>query len=320
MNKKLSILTLLVVLVNISLCQKNKLTETLRYYQSGNLDIAKTLIDEVSKHSETIWDANTWYYRGYIYKDLYTQRDKANKQSPFRTEAVNSFLKQMELDTYAKLRENVVKNINYLAVTIYNDAATSINAEEYRIAIVNFDLYKKIMHKIEPEKSFYELDKKFQIAMDSISIKIYGNDSSKIYIPKTNTRSFETRIPLEKIGKSFKLRATVNDKLTFDFILDTGADNVVISPDVFITYWKAGEIKKSDILEWVEFSIADGSTAIGLKFIIKKITMEDITVENVIASVLKTPNDYDMLLGMSVLERFGKYTIDHTNNVLIINR
>lgn len=179
MNKKLSIVALLLLLVGTAFGQRDKLTKALRYYQAGNLDTARMLIDSASMHSETARDASTWYYRGYIYKDLYNQREKADKQSPFRMEAVRSFQKQMELDTAKTLRDNVMKNINYVATTIYNDAATSINITEYPIAISNFNKYKEIIRGIDSTRNFNDLEIQLHSALGSIYMQIYENDREK---------------------------------------------------------------------------------------------------------------------------------------------
>lgn len=177
--RQLCIIALLMHFAEIAFAQRDKLTKALRYYQAGSLDTAKMLIDSAAFHPETSKDASTWYYRGYIYKDIYNQRDKANKQSQIRLESVNSFLKQMELDTAKSLRENVEKNINYIATTIYNDAATSINITEYPIAIANFDKYKQIIRKIDSTRAFTDLEIQLHSALGSIYMQIYENDREK---------------------------------------------------------------------------------------------------------------------------------------------
>jgi tetratricopeptide (TPR) repeat protein len=179
MKKKLSIVALLMLITGIAFGQRDKLTKALRYYQAGSLDTAKLLIDSASIHPETAKDASTWYYRGYIYKDFYNQRDKANKQSAIRLEAVRSFFKQMELDTAGTYRDNVLKNVNYIANTIYNDAATSININEYPVAIANFDKYKEIILHIDSARKFNDLEIQLHSALGSIYMQIYENDREK---------------------------------------------------------------------------------------------------------------------------------------------
>lgn len=179
MIKRLSIVMLLFFIAGIAFGQRDKLTKALRYYQAGSLDTARLLIDSASMHPETAKDASTWYYRGYIYKDLYNQREKNDKQSPIRLEAVRSFLKQIELDTSKSLKDNVLKNINYAANTIYNDAATSINMSEYPIAISNFEKYKEIIRQIDSTRKFTDLEIQLHSALGSIYMQIFENDRDK---------------------------------------------------------------------------------------------------------------------------------------------
>lgn len=179
MKRKLSFVVLLMLMGGIAFGQRDKLTKALRYYQAGSLDTARMFIDSASVHPETAKDASTWYYRGYIYKDLYNQREKSDKQSPIRLEAVRSFLKQIELDTAKTLKDNVIKNINYVATTIYNDAATSININEYPIAIGNFDKYKEIIREIDTTRKFNDLEIQLHSALGSIYMQIYENDREK---------------------------------------------------------------------------------------------------------------------------------------------
>ena len=62
---------------------------------------------------------------------------------------------------------------------------------------------------------------------------------------------------------------------------------------------------------------ADGSIANGAIVRIKEVKVGDCTLKNIEASVIKNQKA-PLLLGQSVLERFGSITIDNQNNRLII--
>lgn len=170
--------------------------------------------------------------------------------------------------------------------------------------------------KIEAEKN---IDKK--IALLEILKKDYPSKSSKIDDLIKEAKSHkQIRIPLTQHGNTRSLKAKINNTLSFDFILDTGADNVLVAPDVFITFYKAGLITDKDIKGKQNFNIADGTTVQGLKFILKEIQIDDIVLNNVEASVITGGADYDMLLGGSVFEKLGKISIDYKNSELIIEK
>ncbi len=126
-------------------------------------------------------------------------------------------------------------------------------------------------------------------------------------------------IPLVRVGNSNKIKAKINGTLTFDFILDTGADNVLVSPEIFITFCKAGLITNTDFIGKNYFSIADGSSVVGYKFYLREIQIGDIVLYNVEASVIEGGSG-DMLLGGSVFKKIGKITIDYDNDQLIIDK
>src|SRR5271169_6300490 len=52
----------------------------------------------------------------------------------------------------------------------------------------------------------------------------------------------------------------INDAITLNFLLDSGASDVVIPPDVFLTLMRTGTIKKTDFMGAVTTALADGST------------------------------------------------------------
>jgi len=148
----------------------------------------------------------------------------------------------------------------------------------------------------------------------------YPSKSTQLVNLINETRKHkQIRIPLTKRGNSHTIKAKINNVLSFDFILDTGADNVLVAPDVFITFYKAGLITEGDIIGKQHFSIADGSTVKGLKFYLREIQIGEIILNNVEASVI-AGGDYDMLLGGSVFRKIGKITIDYANHELIIEK
>jgi len=66
-------------------------------------------------------------------------------------------------------------------------------------------------------------------------------------------------IPLRLEGGTFVLPVVINDKITLDFTLDSGAADVVIPTDVFSTLVRTGSIQKSDYLHAQVYELADGT-------------------------------------------------------------
>jgi len=115
----------------------------------------------------------------------------------------------------------------------------------------------------------------------------------------------------------YNLPVKLNDNLTLNFILDLGASDVSISPDVLLVLLKTGSISESDFIGEETYQFADGSTAKSKVFNLKSLKIGDIEINNVRASVSGSVNS-PLLLGQSALKKLGKYQIDNNNSVLII--
>ena len=98
-----------------------------------------------------------------------------------------------------------------------------------------------------------------------------------------------------------------------EFIFDTGASDVVISLTEVLFLQKQGKLSTDDILDSVYFQIADGSINVGSVILLKTVTIGNRTLHNVRATIVPNMNA-PLLLGQSVLSRFGKLSIDYTKN------
>ncbi len=110
----------------------------------------------------------------------------------------------------------------------------------------------------------------------------------------------------------------LNDRIVLDFVLDTGAADVSIPIDVVSTLLRTGTLTDHDFIGKVQYTLADGSTSSGQRFVLRRVGIGDQTVSNVVAStttVRGTP-----LLGQSFLSRLPSgWTIDYRRLALVIN-
>ncbi|MGE0635863.1 MAG: TIGR02281 family clan AA aspartic protease [Bacteroidia bacterium] len=135
-----------------------------------------------------------------------------------------------------------------------------------------------------------------------------------------NNNTSSDIIKLKKMaGGTYEIPVTLNGVLKINFIFDSGASDVSISPDVAATLIKTGTVKDSDFIGKQTYVFADGSSASSTVFIIRKIQIGNHEVTNIRASISGSI-DAPMLLGQSVLERFGKITIDNVNQTLTFQR
>jgi hypothetical protein len=132
------------------------------------LDSAKKYIDLAVEDTTLNTTAKYWYYRGFIYKDVYKAKEKDNKQSLARITAIKAFKMMFPLDQKQEFTEGAKKILKYLASTMYNDAVRSLTPEDYLSAIDNYNGYKATMLLMDPNFDAKPYDVKFKLALASM--------------------------------------------------------------------------------------------------------------------------------------------------------
>lgn len=107
--------------------------------------------------------------------------------------------------------------------------------------------------------------------------------------------------------------------LHLKFILDTGASSVSISSVEATFMLKNGYLKEKDIKGTNYYSTATGEIREGTVLNLREVRVGEVVLKNIEASVSHTQHA-PLLLGQSVLERFGTVTIDNINSKLIIKQ
>ncbi len=148
---------------------KDENVKAMYYLQQNEIDSAKKYIDLAIENPNLKPKQITWYYRAYIYKTLYKQREKTNKQSPLREEAVRSAKKAFELNQDEQITQSVTKMLRNLAASYYNDAAYAIQQDkDAQTAIECYEKYKAIISYISPATDFKDKDVEFKLALATI--------------------------------------------------------------------------------------------------------------------------------------------------------
>ena len=126
-----------------------------------------------------------------------------------------------------------------------------------------------------------------------------------------------TEVPItRKAGGTFNVDCSVNG-LALNMIFDTGASNVSISKVEADFMLKNNYLSMSDIKGKQYYQTADGGISEGTVITLKEVRIGDAVLHNVDASVVKSQKA-PLLLGESVLQKFGTFTVDNINSKLII--
>lgn len=169
-------------------------------------------------------------------------------------------------------------------------------------------------------KVYSDLD--YTYVGESIGLYCYGNKGKYTYFDDFElmirvNQGDSNSIKMKKDGNINKIPISLNDVVNTDFIIDTGASNVSITPDLALLLIKSGTITSEDWLKDKYYQFADGSTARSKTFKIKKLKIGNKYLYNVECSIsnnLEAP----LLLGQNVLNRFGKVTIDNEKQILFL--
>lgn len=116
----------------------------------------------------------------------------------------------------------------------------------------------------------------------------------------------------------YEVPCTINE-LPLKFIFDTGASTVSISSVEASFMLKNGYLKPEDIKGKEYYSTATGEIHEGTTIRLREIKIGNSVLRNVEASVTHS-QQAPLLLGQSVLERFGTITVDNINSKLIIKQ
>jgi hypothetical protein len=125
-------------------------------------------------------------------------------------------------------------------------------------------------------------------------------------------------VPLVKEGGVYTVPVRINDVLTLDFIIDSGAAEVQVPADVALTLLRTGTISQSDFLPGETYRLADGSTTKSSRFNIKELKVGDYSVKQVAAGISDVQGP--LLLGQSFLSKVPAWSQDNTRGVLVIGK
>ena len=114
----------------------------------------------------------------------------------------------------------------------------------------------------------------------------------------------------------YKIPVQINDAVIVSLIIDSGAADIMLSPKVANILLRSGTLTEQEFLPGQVYRLADGSKKKHMRARLRSVTLGNRTFRDVTFSISES-DDSPMLLGQSLLERLGKYTIDYHNGVLL---
>jgi clan AA aspartic protease (TIGR02281 family) len=124
-------------------------------------------------------------------------------------------------------------------------------------------------------------------------------------------------VRLKERGGTYRVPVRINDAITLDFTLDSGASEVLIPADVLMTLIRTETLSKNDFLGERTYVLADGSKLPSERINLRELQVGGHRLTNVTAGV--APATSDPLLGQSFLSRFKSWTFDNDRHVLVLS-
>ena len=168
------------------------------------------------------------------------------------------------------------------------------------------------MDPVREREDFKSLVVKYeQILQDEIRAMEKKDDSEYA--------SVVSEVDMKKMyGGTYEIPCTVNG-LPLKMIFDTGASDVTISSVEASFMFKNGYLTDSDVKGKTKYMTASGDIHEGTILKLKEVKLGDAVLKNIEASVVNSQKA-PLLLGQSVLEKFGTITIDNLNSKLLIKQ
>jgi tetratricopeptide (TPR) repeat protein len=130
------------------------------------------------------------------------------------------------------------------------------------------------------------------------------------------TPSASMSVPMRMKSGIFVVPVLINDAITLDFVIDSGASDVSIPADVVSTLIRTKTIGSSDFVGQQTYVMADGSETPSDVFIIRSLKVGNRIVHNVRASIASPKGA--LLLGQSFLRQFNSWSIDNARHALVL--
>jgi len=124
------------------------------------------------------------------------------------------------------------------------------------------------------------------------------------------------RVPLQKRGRNFLVPGLVNNAISLNFVVDSGAADVTLPADAVATLMRTGALSDRDFTGRQIVGLADGSRMASETFRIRSLAVGDWLVHDVIGSV--TPAGAPPLLGQAFFNRVRSWSIDNVSQTLVL--
>lgn len=175
-----SAIVLIILLAGCVARAQDPLVEALRFYQAGDLEQARSLIDEAVRTPAHTDNPEAWLLRGFVYKDMFKNATIPDTADRVRDEALNSLHSCLVLDKDSTYRENATQAYEYLTRSCFNDAAKALNEMREERAQMLFAKYKAAVLRADPLAAVKTREVEFTNALGTVYTKRFNQDRTEL--------------------------------------------------------------------------------------------------------------------------------------------
>ena len=159
------------------MAQQNKVVAAIDCMDRGNIDSAKILIDEAALHAETSSNPETWYVKGFIYKELCKRNLGKVTIIKYGKESFESLKHSIDLDTSAERRVECTRVMKGgLMPYMNNSLASLMDTSGFSNSEKLLTEMKKIVRYLNPIANVDSVDIKFYSAAGTYYQNLYAKN------------------------------------------------------------------------------------------------------------------------------------------------
>lgn len=128
--------------------------------------------------------------------------------------------------------------------------------------------------------------------------------------------AFAEEIKLRSIGGVYTVPVRLNNHLTMDFMIDTGAADVSLSDEIATRLLSTGIMSQGDFKGSQTYTVADGSSVTCRTLVLRSVRIGAREVFDVKGSAC--PGKAPLLLGQSFLKKLGPWALDYGREYLVV--
>lgn len=266
--KQVFLVSVLFTLASIANAQNREVTTAYNYgLKAGATQYAKaiTAINKAVQHPETMENDKAWFYRGWIYQNVYQSSKPADRQlveNPLK-EAIDSYKKAMQYKGKSDEWFNkAITNLNAARIQSFNEGIKFYEAKDYKKAGEYFEQSLSIgaMPEINQneEPIYFNAGLSYELANEL--------DKASEMFTLSVTNGYEI---VASTGKIAEISLTKGDTVGYVNILKKGIDNIADNQELIqmlINYYlKANQTDEA--LDYINKAIQNDSNNKTLYFI-----------------------------------------------------